>query len=153
MQVFHSFYSSCWWPGTRRCQGISNSCNNPFGLSNSWAITGHVSWRPLLGLLSWQPSNLANTLRQRQDGRHFPDGIFKCIFLNENVLIAINISLNFVLKGPINNIPSLVQITAWRRPGNKALSEPMMVSLLMHICVTRPRWVNSLQLIWKICYP
>ena len=28
-----------------------------------------------------------------------------------------------------------------RRPGDKPLSEPMMVSLLTHICVTRPRWV------------
>ena len=26
-----------------------------------------------------------NTLRPRQDGRQFPDDIFKCIFLNENV--------------------------------------------------------------------
>ena len=25
-----------------------------------------------------------NTLSPRQDGRHFPDDIFKCIFLNEN---------------------------------------------------------------------
>ena len=25
-----------------------------------------------------------NTLRPRQNGRHFPDDIFKCIFLNEN---------------------------------------------------------------------
>ena len=32
---------------------------------------------------------------------------------------------------------------AWRRPGDKPLSEPMMVSLLMHICVTRPQWVNK----------
>ena len=31
---------------------------------------------------------------------------------------------------------------AWRRPGDKPLSEPMMVSLLTHICVTRPQWVN-----------
>ena len=29
--------------------------------------------------------NLINTLRPRQDGRHFPDDTFKCIFLNENV--------------------------------------------------------------------
>ena len=35
---------------------------------------------------------------------------------------------------------------AWRRPGDKSLSEPMMVSLLMHICVTRPQWVDSLPL-------
>ena len=26
-----------------------------------------------------------NTLRPRQNGHHFPDDIFKCIFLNENV--------------------------------------------------------------------
>ena len=31
---------------------------------------------------------------------------------------------------------------AWRRSGDKPLSEPMMVSLLTHICVTRPQWVN-----------
>ena len=32
---------------------------------------------------------------------------------------------------------------AWRRPGDKLLSEPMMVSLLTHICVTRPQWVKG----------
>ena len=32
---------------------------------------------------------------------------------------------------------------AWRRPGDKPLSEPMMVSLSTHICVTRPQWVNG----------
>ena len=84
-----------------------------------------------------------NTLRLRQDGLHFPDDIFNCIFLNENVQISIKISLKFVPKGPINNIPALVQIMAWRRPGDKPLSEPMMVSLLMHICVTRPQWVKK----------
>ena len=39
-------------------------------------------------------------------------------------------------KGEINNIPALVQIVAWRRPGDKPLSETMMVSLLTHMCVT-----------------
>ena len=82
-----------------------------------------------------------NTLRPRQNSRHFPDDIFKWIFLNENVWISINISLKFVPRGPINNIPSLVQVMAWRRPGDKPLSEPMMVRLPTHICVTRPKWV------------
>ena len=63
------------------------------------------------------------TLRPRQNGRHFPDAIFKWIFLNENVSISIDISLEFVTRGPINNIPTLVQVMAWRRP----LSEPMML--------------------------
>ena len=83
-----------------------------------------------------------NTLRPRQNGRHFADDIFMCIFLNEHVWIPIEISLKFVPKGPINNIPALVQIMAWRRPGDKPLSEPMVVSLLTHICVTRPQWVK-----------
>ena len=75
---------------------------------------------------------------------HFPDNIIKCIFLNENIWISIEISLKFVPRGPINNIPAFIQIMAWRRPGNKPLSESMMVSLLTHICVTWPQWVNSL---------
>ena len=42
------------------------------------------------------------------------------------VWIAIKISLKFVHEGPINNIPALVEIMAWRRPGDKPLPEPMM---------------------------
>ena len=83
-----------------------------------------------------------NTLRPRQNGRRFADGTFKRIFFNENVRISIKISLKFVPKGPINNNPALVQIMAWRQSGDKPLSEPMMVSLRTHICVTRPQWVN-----------
>ena len=49
-----------------------------------------------------------NTLRPRQNDRRFPDDIFKCIILSENVWISIKISLKFFLKGPINNIPALV---------------------------------------------
>ena len=56
-----------------------------------------------------------NTLKPRQNGRHFADDIFKCIFVNENVRTSIKISLNFGPKGPINNISSLFQIMAWRR--------------------------------------
>ena len=85
-----------------------------------------------------------NTLRPRQNGHHFADDTFKWIFLNENIRISIKTSLKFVPGGSINNIPALVQIMAWHRPGDKPLSEPMMIILLTHICVTRPQWVNSL---------
>ena len=85
-----------------------------------------------------------NTLMLRQNGHHFSDDIFKCIFLNEKVWILIKISLKFVPKGPINNIPALVQIMAWRRSGDKPLSEPVMVSLLTYMCVTLPQWVKSI---------
>ena len=86
--------------------------------------------------------NRFNTLRPSQDGRHFAADIFKCIFLNKYVRISAEISLKFVPKGTINNIPSLVQIMAWRQPGDKPLSEPMIVRLSTHICVTRPQWVK-----------
>ena len=92
--------------------------------------------------------SLINTLRPRQNGRHFADDTFKLIFVNENVRISIKISPKFVPYGPINHIPALVQIMAWRRPGDKTLSETMMVSSATHICVTRPRWVNWVKL-WK----
>ena len=52
----------------------------------------------------------------------------------------------------------------WRWLGAKPLSEPMMVSLVTYICITRPKWVNTLrpgahfnndfsiviQILWKI---
>ena len=59
-----------------------------------------------------------NTLRPRQNGRCFTQDTFKCIFLNENIWICTKISLTFVPKGPINNIPALVHIMAWRRLGD-----------------------------------
>ena len=83
------------------------------------------------------------TLRPRQNGRHFADDIFKCIFLNENVWIPVRISLKYVPEGPFNNILALVQIMAWCWSGDKPLSEPMVVGLPTHICVTRPQWVKN----------
>ena len=81
-------------------------------------------------------------LRPRQNGRRFPD-IFKCIFLNKNVWISLKISLTFVPKVPNNNTPVSVQIMVWRWPGDKPLSGPMIVSLVMHICVSQPQWINK----------
>ena len=82
-----------------------------------------------------------NTLRPRQNGSHFADDTCKRISLKGYVRILIKISPKFVPKSPIDNIPALFQIMAWRQPGNKPLSEAMMVSLLTHICVARPQWV------------
>ena len=78
-------------------------------------------------------TSIFNTSRPRQNGRD----IFKCIFLNENVWISLKISRKFVPAFWINNIPALAKIMAWRQPGDKPLSEPMMFTLLMYMCVTR----------------
>ena len=72
-----------------------------------------------------------NTLKPRQNCHHFADDIFKCTFFKGNAWISLDISLKFVPKVRINNIPALVQIMAWRRPGDKPLSEPMIV----HLCI------------------
>ena len=102
----------------------------------SW-VSGLEAWKVVT---TYTDIILFITLRPRQNGRHFADDTLKPIFFNENIRISIKISLKCVPKVPINNIPALVQIMAWRRPGDKPLSEPMMVCLLTHICVTRPQW-------------
>ena len=84
-----------------------------------------------------------NTLRLRQNGRHFAADIFKYNFVNENVWISLKISLKFVHKALINNIPGLIQMMAWCWPGDMPLSEPMMVSLLMNLCIAWPQWVKG----------
>ena len=85
-----------------------------------------------------------DTLMPRQNGCRFADDIFKCIFLNENFWFLTQISLKYAPYGLIDNMAALIQIMAWRRRRDKPLSEPMMVSLLTHICVTLPQWANSL---------
>ena len=101
---------------------------------------------PVSGEPSMLPKNPTyfNSLRPRRNEQHFADDIFKRMIFNENVWNSIDISLKFVPKGPINNIPALVQIMACRRPGDKPLSGPMMVRLPTHICVTRLQWVNCI---------
>ena len=103
----------------------SSTLNNVF-----WKNTDTHVFFTVLGAINLSPLG--------ENGRHFADDIFKCLFLNENVRILLEISLKFVPMVRINNIPALVQIMAWQRPGDKPLSGTMMVSLLTYICVTRP---------------
>ena len=116
-----------------------------------------ISWRThwrnglIFGMLMYRGhlQNWFNSLRPRPNRRYFADDIFKCIFENENEWILHRISLKFVPKVRINNIPVLVQIMAWCRPGDKPLSKPVLVCLLTHICVTRPQWVNF-RIVWYV---
>ena len=164
--VTHSILPACqfyWYKFTKICTKnyinnliwdvAENPCPNFIDdLAKSSLKLGHgyvimsycFAWTSLLiialaSVMNWL---IFNTLRTKQNGWHFPDDIFICIFLNENVWISLKISLNVVPKVLIDNIPSLVQIMAWRRPGDKPLPKPMMVRLPFHICVTRPQWLN-----------
>ena len=55
------------------------------------------------------------------------DDKFECISLNDNDKIRIRISLTFVPRGSIE--PALVRVIAWRRTGDKPVSEPMLTKL------------------------
>ena len=101
-----------------------------------WSIQSGLQWYSNK-YVSLHNTHMVHTyhIEANTNGHHFADDIFKCIFLNENVWNQIKISLKFVPKGPINNVPAMVQIMAWRRPGDKPLSEPKVVSLPTHICV------------------
>ena len=86
-----------------------------------------------LVLLSWVVGGEDGSFQQYlnsspsgQNGRYFADNIFSYIFVNEKFCILIKISLHLVPKGPMDNIPALVQIMAWHRIGDKPLSEPML---------------------------
>ena len=100
---------------------------------------GIIYWkliRPMITIdVSPNVASPLNTLRPRQNGRHFPDDISKYIFLNENVIamrlgiflnenvwILIASSLNF-LTVPADNKPALVQLTHWGREKMDAISQ------------------------------
>ena len=110
-----------------------------------------------------RPINL-NTLGPRQNGRHFADDIFKCIFWNENVWISIKISLKFVPNGPINNIPLSeammvnlkfswnIPVSAAERskirhlPKQKSTIHTFIISFYIHLCVIIAALINNVGL-------
>ena len=124
----------------------NNWKENDFQIKTFVYTTGIPLYRPnhnksvFLGPPSY---TCLNTLRPRQNGRHFPDNILKYIFLNENLWMSIQISLKFVPKGQIINIPALVQVMALRWPGAGHYLIQWWSSLPTHICVSRPQCVNS----------
>ena len=65
-----------------------------------------------------------NSSHLGQNDRHFAADIF--IFMNETFCIAIQISLKFVPKGPLDNKCARVQVMAWRGTGDKPLPEPIL---------------------------
>ena len=78
----------------------------------------HVSKRGHLKVVFMGPTNI-NSSPIGQNGRHFADDVFGCIFMNGKSCISIKISLKFVPKSSIDNNPALVWIMAWHRIGDK----------------------------------
>ena len=111
---------------------------------NGWYEPPIVFSNSMIGIL---PTDLGdafiNASRPRQNSRYIAYNRFKRIFFNGIACISIKILLKFLPKGPISNILALVQKMAWRRSGDKPLSETMVARLLTQVWVTRPEWVNT----------
>ena len=65
---------------------------------------------PFICLFIWilMSFDTLNSSPSGQNGRHFADDIFRCIFVNKKFFILIKISLKLVSKWPIDNNPALV---------------------------------------------
>ena len=81
-----------------------------WGTISTACITCAEKWYKYIRMLHRIDTKSVNTLSLRQNGWHFTDIISKCIFLNVDIWILINVSLKFVPEDHINSIPALVQI-------------------------------------------
>ena len=93
------------------------------GCAEKKRLTSNLNSRYIQIGLMW-----IKTLKPKQNCCHFTEFIFNCISWMKIYELCFRFHWNFD-----NNIPALVQIMAWHRPGNKPLSQPMTVSLLMHV--------------------
>ena len=81
------------------------------------ALVHEMAWHWTWPVNSYLPDKMAAILA---------DDNFKCIFLNENDRIQIQIPLKFVPGNLIDNKPALLQVMAWRWTGDKPLPKPML---------------------------
>ena len=61
------------------------------------------SFHVCYGLAAVAVVHILNTLGPRQNGCHYADDNFKCIFINGIIYILIHISFKFVPNGPVND--------------------------------------------------
>ena len=118
---------------------------------NGWWVIARTSYR------GWRTHTGTNTHTDRRRQRQYPKAKTGLGWKGDpewNVWISF--SLKLVPKVRINNSPISVQIMAWRRKGDKPLSEPVMFRVLTHIflsiifiyiyiyiCVPLPDWVKE----------
>ena len=137
---FHSCPYTCWWDDIQDIDHLpgqesycTQSALHPFidfmrciwqaaYMYKNW----HFFW--LLIVIIWY-------IEDETNGRHFPDGILKCILLNE---ILFDRYITEVRSWGTNWQYSSIG----SGKGDKQISQPMGVSLLAHLCVVRPQRVN-----------
>ena len=165
-RVFYTVYLqvlTCESPGHQQdvfmdyVSGLVQDCNSALPMELLQSCTKPLMWDRRQGAeeiahhVWYNQFWLLNTLRPRQNGRHFADDIFKCIFLNGNIWISIKSSLKFVPKGPINNIAALVHIMACRRPDDNPLSELFLFIYFIKkpkIGEIHVQYMNNINITW-----
>ena len=96
------------WPVTVfRCRVLTGECSCNY--SALFVANICLNFLPMLSCLF---CIMFNTLRPRQDGRHFAEDLLKFISLNEYVWISIETSLKFVRKGTTGHKSALVHAIA-----------------------------------------
>ena len=123
-----------WWPGWSGIPGLQRNFEGLVLQLGRRRYTTYTTASWITFLTHWGRDKLT-TIWQTTPSNTF------C--RTKHFRISIKMLLKFVSKGPINNIPKLVQAVVWCRPGEKPLSELLMVSQLTHACVTRPQWVKA----------
>ena len=112
--LFYFFFHII-WPYLHSVQRLKAClCNKCPKQPSTILVDYHILRMHNMHLTSWGRDKMLAIFR-----RHFET------HFHENAWFSINISLKF--KSPIDNVPELVQIIAWRPTGDKPLSEPMMV--------------------------
>ena len=103
-----------------------------------------------MNLIHWHIlTYLVNTLRLRQNDRHFADDKFKCIFLNVNIWISIKISLKFPPKDRsvfwhINASPGLNGLTKYLSLSGlfDYLTNMFLIMYNSQFKIQKVKWVN-----------
>ena len=88
----------------------TNECSQPASKS-SWDSQDFGDVNMVLKMVHFHKSSRpqwVNSSPAGQNGRHFEDDVFGCIFVNDKFCFLIKISLKFVPNGPIDNNSALV---------------------------------------------
>ena len=134
----YSWWKDSWWWQPLKIYPKPNIVSAVITLSN-------VSW---YYMLQCNDRNNTQTTSLTHWGRDKMADISQTTFSNvfsSMWMFEFRLKLKFVPKGPINTIPALAQIMAWRRPGDKPLSEAMLISLPMHICISFNELTHKIQ--------
>ena len=122
----------CIFPDSHKALSDMYNPDFPIKIMNEASLMELLSWYPIIIVkslqLTWRSgtSKLSWYLPLDKMAAILADDKFKCIFMNENYRIPLWISLKFVPKSPIDNTPTLVQVMAWRRKGDKPLPDAMI---------------------------